>query len=259
MSSSATPAGLPGDADRAEAGHRLGATGHLARTARLDHRARPSTGPERSGRRPARSARTPARWRPRPRSAPATARSPPGRTPPSAPAARLRLRRPIRDDVQRDHAGGGGQGGKDDAEYQKLLAHGDETGLGRLHRLALQCEGKSHTGSNFHTRNRRALESLSNYKRVISSRHADGSEDLSRPGGQAASASERGRLSVSLDIRAELLVGFELFVTVRLVLGLVVVVVEVLDALVDVAVEDQPALLQDQDPGAHLAPSRRRG
>ncbi len=81
----------------------------------------------------------------------------------------------LADDVEGDHPRGRGEDGKDHTEGQQLLAGGDETGLDKTHKWLLQCAGKVTREGNFHTSHTGSLGFVSNYNRVISSRHADDS------------------------------------------------------------------------------------
>ena len=76
------------------------------------------------------------------------------------------------DDVERDHTGGGREDDEHDTQGQHLLAEGDETGLKRSHERSTPVWGKVTQGRSFTPVTPVTEGFLSNYTRVISTRHA---------------------------------------------------------------------------------------
>ena len=75
-------------------------------------------------------------------------------------------------DVEGHDTGGGGEHDEHDTEGQHLLAEGDEAGLKRTHDKTPAVWGKVTQGRSFTPVTSVTEGFLSNYKRVISSRHA---------------------------------------------------------------------------------------
>ena len=76
------------------------------------------------------------------------------------------------DHVEADDGGRRGEHGEHNSQRQQLLTGGDETGLARAHCWLLQCGGRITRSSKFHTSHTGHQEIPSNYKAVISTRHA---------------------------------------------------------------------------------------
>ena len=87
-------------------------------------------------------------------------------------AARGLPARVLADDVERDHTGGRREDDEHDTQGQHLLAEGDETGLKRSHERSTPVWGKVTQGRSFTPVTSVTEGFLSNYRRVISTRHA---------------------------------------------------------------------------------------